>query len=88
MTERAPALSYSLLGSVLEKFTAWRRTMEKRNSTALKRRMEGRWLSAFLALAPALETAVNKLAKTCLVPLTVVPMASGCFVTPTPPVAA
>lgn len=35
--------------------------MEKRDSTTLKRRMEGRWLSAFLALAPSLETAINKL---------------------------
>ncbi|AHI32645.1 hypothetical protein AU15_19675 [Marinobacter salarius] len=43
--------------------------MEKRNSTALKRRMEGRWLSAFLALAPALETAVNKLGKNVSCPI-------------------
>ena len=43
--------------------------MEKRNSTALKRRMEGRWLSAFLALAPALETAVNKLGKNVPCPI-------------------
>ena len=35
--------------------------MSKRDSTKLKRQMEGRWLSAFLTLAPALEHAVNKL---------------------------
>lgn len=34
--------------------------MNKRDSTSLKRRMEGRWLSAFLALAPALEQAISK----------------------------
>lgn len=35
--------------------------MKKRNSTEMKRRMEGRWLSAFSALAPALDQAMNNL---------------------------
>jgi len=35
--------------------------MSKRDSTKLKRQMEGRWISAFLALAPSLEHAINKL---------------------------
>jgi len=35
--------------------------MKKRNSTDLKRRMEGRWLSAFAALAPSLDEAANNL---------------------------
>lgn len=33
----------------------------KRNSTEMKRRMSGRWLSAFNALAPALSQAISKL---------------------------
>ena len=35
--------------------------MKTRNSTVLKRQMEGRWLSAFKALAPSLDTAVDEL---------------------------
>ncbi|MCG8613786.1 MAG: toprim domain-containing protein [Pseudomonadales bacterium] len=35
--------------------------MKKRNSTEMKRRMEGRWLSAFSVLAPALDHAINNL---------------------------
>lgn len=34
-----------------------------RNSTELKKRMEGRWLNAFRALAPSLNTAVEKLGR-------------------------
>lgn len=34
-----------------------------RNSTELKKRMEGRWLNAFRALAPSLNTAVDKLGR-------------------------
>ena len=35
--------------------------MKKRNSTEMKRRMEGRWLAAFKALAPALDQAIDNL---------------------------
>lgn len=35
--------------------------MKTRNSTDLKRKMEGRWLGAFKALAPSLDTAIDKL---------------------------
>jgi hypothetical protein len=35
--------------------------MKTRNSTVLKRQMEGCWLNAFKALAPSLDTAIDKL---------------------------
>ena len=35
--------------------------MKKRNSTEMKRRMEGRWLNAFKALAPTLDQAIDHL---------------------------
>lgn len=43
--------------------------MKTRNSTQLKRRMEGHWLSAFRALAPALDFAIEKLGRNVPCPL-------------------
>tara|TARA_R110001592_G_scaffold221139_2_gene475797 strand:+ start:8166 stop:9236 length:1071 start_codon:yes stop_codon:yes gene_type:complete len=41
----------------------------KRNSTELKRRMQGRWLSAFNALAPSLSEAISKLGENVPCPI-------------------
>lgn len=43
--------------------------MNKRNSTLMKQRMEGRWLQAFKVLAPALDRAIENLGKNVPCPI-------------------
>jgi phage/plasmid primase-like uncharacterized protein len=57
----SPFCSLLSSGNQLSVTAYGEKEMSKRDSTKLKRQMEGRWISAFLALAPSLEHAINKL---------------------------